>query len=102
MSDLSPVYRQVHGISDGIQVDPRFRRPHSTTTIESMDSAQMRLLYGRKEAARQLSVSVRTLDAFLARGEFRTGNSSALLAPTTSARSGLNPFEGGQPDIGDI
>lgn len=31
-----------------------------------------RLLYGRKEAARQLSISIRSLDYFLAAGRFKT------------------------------
>lgn len=30
------------------------------------------MLYDRREAARQLSVSIRTVDYFLARGEFKT------------------------------
>jgi excisionase family DNA binding protein len=36
------------------------------------DNPGPRLLYDRAEAARQLSVSIRTIDYFLAAGKFRT------------------------------
>lgn len=40
--------------------------PPSTTTTQ-----QARLLYGRKEAAHQLSISVRSLDYLIAEGRLR-------------------------------
>ena len=47
---------------------PSRTAPTSNTAHETAP----RLLYDRREAARQLSISIRSLDYFLAAGRFRT------------------------------
>jgi hypothetical protein len=69
------LHRQVQETNAQIQVVPRFPGNRNTSNIQPMESSQScgeRLLYGRKEAAWKLSVSVRTVDTNLALGEFET------------------------------
>lgn len=46
------------------------KKPVANTLNDN--SGEARLLYDRKAAARQLSISIRSIDYFLARGEFKT------------------------------
>ena len=62
-----------------------------------MQNASTRLLYTRNEAARQLSISVRSLDYFVANKEFdtrRIGRRVFITHPSLIRFAGRNHYDG--------